>query len=87
LVVANYLREIPTDPITQKKDWQPLFTDTVLSPDQTATGIGDVHSAAGQIGATALRITTGNSSECVLVKMMLAHVQWNGSGEFRAARY
>ncbi len=41
---AGYLRAIPTDPMTQQKDWQTSFGDTVLSPDQTSGGIQDVHS-------------------------------------------
>jgi len=44
LVQAGYLREVPTDPITQQKDWQPKYGNTVLSPDQVSTGIEDVHS-------------------------------------------
>jgi general secretion pathway protein G len=44
LVQAGYLRQMPLDPITRQKDWQPHFGDTVLSPDQTTTGIDDVHS-------------------------------------------
>jgi general secretion pathway protein G len=41
---AGYLRVVPTDPITQAKDWQPQFDEVVLSPDQTGTGMVDVHS-------------------------------------------
>ena len=41
---SQYLREIPKDPITDAKDWHVDFGDTVLSPDQTNTGIVDVHS-------------------------------------------
>ena len=40
----GYLRSIPIDPITRQADWQTKFGDTVLSPDQTTTGIEDVHS-------------------------------------------
>ena len=46
LVSAGYLREVPTDPITQRKDWTVENSDTLLSPEQTATGIIDVHSAS-----------------------------------------
>ncbi len=45
----KYLREIPVDPITQRKDWQPVFEDVVLSPEQTTPGITDVRSASAQI--------------------------------------
>jgi len=51
LVNGHYLKEIPTDPFTLKKDWVPFFSDTVLSPDQMTTGIGDVHSNSTQVGS------------------------------------
>lgn len=41
---SQYLREIPTDPMTNAKDWHIDFGDTVMSPDQSTTGIVDVHS-------------------------------------------
>jgi general secretion pathway protein G len=41
---APYLREVPTDPMTHAKDWHLDFGDTVMSPDQTTSGIVDVHS-------------------------------------------
>jgi general secretion pathway protein G len=41
---AGYLREVPMDPMTQAKDWAPVFDNIVLSPDQVTTGIVDVHS-------------------------------------------
>jgi general secretion pathway protein G len=41
---AGYLRIVPTDPMTTAKDWQPQFDEVVLSPDQTGTGMVDVHS-------------------------------------------
>jgi general secretion pathway protein G len=47
LVSAGYLREVPVDPITQQKDWKIDDEDILLSPDQTTTGISDVHSASG----------------------------------------
>jgi general secretion pathway protein G len=49
LVTAGYLREIPVDPITRRKDWQVVQDNFVLSPEQTAYGITDVHSASDQI--------------------------------------
>jgi len=42
----GYLREIPTDPITQTKDWDLRFEDVALSPTQSGTGITDVHSTS-----------------------------------------
>jgi general secretion pathway protein G len=44
LASAGYLREVPIDPITRGKDWQLEFEDVALSPDQTGTGVTDVHS-------------------------------------------
>ena len=44
---AGYLREVPMDPITQAKDWDPAFDNIVLSPDQVTTGMVDVHSHSG----------------------------------------
>jgi general secretion pathway protein G len=49
MVSAGYMREIPTDPITQRKDWQVETSDVLLSPDQATTGITDVHSSANTI--------------------------------------
>jgi general secretion pathway protein G len=50
LLTGHYLKEIPTDPFTRHEDWVLHFGDTVLNPDQTATGLDDVHSASGQVG-------------------------------------
>jgi general secretion pathway protein G len=41
---AGYLREVPMDPMTRAKDWDPVFDNIVLSPDQVTTGITDLHS-------------------------------------------
>ena len=49
LVMSGYLREIPRDPITRQKDWVTSSDDLLASPDQTATGITDVHSASDTI--------------------------------------
>jgi len=46
---SQYLREIPTDPMTSAKDWRVEFGDTVMSPDQSATGIVDVHSNSDKV--------------------------------------
>jgi general secretion pathway protein G len=52
-LVDTYLHEIPTDPITQKKDWKTESEDVLLSPDQTTTGITKVHSASEAISPSA----------------------------------
>jgi general secretion pathway protein G len=44
---AGYLREVPMDPMTQAKDWDPVFDNIVLSPEQVTTGMVDVHSHSG----------------------------------------
>lgn len=46
---SQYLREVPTDPMTGAKDWHTDFGDTVMSPDQSSTGIVDVHSNSEKI--------------------------------------
>ena len=51
MVSAGYLREIPTDPITRKKDWRVDYENVLLSPDQASTGITDVHSASDQVSS------------------------------------
>ena len=48
---SQYLREIPTDPMTGTKDWHVDFGDTVMSPDQSTTGIVDVHSNSDKVSA------------------------------------
>ncbi len=49
LVASGYLREIPTDPVTLRKDWRVGYEDVLLSPDQTTTGITDVHSSSDKV--------------------------------------
>lgn len=45
----RYLREIPVDPITRRKDWVPEFDQVLLNPDETTPGITGVHSASEAI--------------------------------------
>lgn len=58
LVDAHYLREVPIDPVCQQKDWVTHMGDTVLSPDQTSTGVDDVHSGCEQAGSDGTSYTT-----------------------------
>jgi len=44
-LAPQYLHIIPTDPITNAKDWVPVVDSVVLTPDQQSSGITDVHSA------------------------------------------
>lgn len=46
LVQAGYLRDVPRDPITRQKDWATSSEDVLMSTDQTAVGITDVHSTS-----------------------------------------
>jgi general secretion pathway protein G len=46
---AGYLREVPVDPMTQAKDWVPQFDSVVLSPDQSSSGMVDVHSNSSRV--------------------------------------
>ena len=45
---AGYLRSIPIDPMTRAKDWVPQFDSVVLSPDQSSTGMVEIHSNSNQ---------------------------------------
>jgi general secretion pathway protein G len=52
LVSAGYLHAVPKDPITGSiETWQPVTDDTIASPDQTETGITDVHSGSNDTGS------------------------------------
>jgi general secretion pathway protein G len=58
LVEGHYLREIPIDPVCRQKDWVTHVGDAVLSPDQTSTGVDDVHSGCEQTGSDGTSYTT-----------------------------
>ncbi|HEV3036702.1 MAG TPA: prepilin-type N-terminal cleavage/methylation domain-containing protein [Candidatus Angelobacter sp.] len=50
LVTAGYMTRLPQDPFTRSSDtWQPAQEDVLLSADQTAPGISDVHSGSNQV--------------------------------------
>lgn len=49
LVQAGYLRKVPVDPMTSAADWVPQFDSVVLSPDQSGTGMTDVHSNSTRV--------------------------------------
>jgi len=52
VVTAGYLHAIPKDPFTNATDtWQVVQEDTLLSIDQTAPGISDVHSGSNLTGS------------------------------------
>ena len=47
LVSAGYMRDIPTDPITDTKDWTPVMGDDVNATDG-GQGLIDVHSTSSE---------------------------------------
>lgn len=50
LVDAGYFRELPIDPITgSNTTWETVTDSAVASPDQTESGIVDVHSGSSKI--------------------------------------
>ena len=52
LVDAGYFRELPTDPITGSNGtWQVVNDTSVASPDQTESGIVDLHSGSTAISS------------------------------------
>ena len=49
LVQSGYLKSMPIDPITKRSDtWITAQDDTLMTLDQTESGINDVHSGAQQ---------------------------------------
>lgn len=46
LVSGGYLRSVPVDPMTGGTDWNLAYGDTVMSAEQTTTGVSDVHSSS-----------------------------------------
>jgi general secretion pathway protein G len=52
LVSAGYLREIPKDPITNSSEtWEIEMGDSLQFPDQTESGISDLHSGSAEISS------------------------------------
>jgi len=47
LVSAGYMREIPTDPITEQKDWNVVTGEDPYSTEG-GSGVTDVHSSSGE---------------------------------------
>jgi general secretion pathway protein G len=44
-----YLREIPVDPITRQRDWRVETGDVALTPNQSNTGVVDIHSNSDEV--------------------------------------
>src|SRR5215475_890404 len=52
LVDAGYLRQLPIDPITNSNStWEPATDTAVAAPDQTESGIVDVHSGSTAVSS------------------------------------
>jgi general secretion pathway protein G len=52
LVSAGYLRSVPKDPITDSNTtWEVVMEDAMLFPEQTETGIFDVHSGSTAVSS------------------------------------
>jgi general secretion pathway protein G len=59
LVQAGYLKVMPIDPFTHRSDtWMPVQEDTLMSLDQTESGIDDVHSGSQQSAADGTSYST-----------------------------
>jgi general secretion pathway protein G len=46
LVQSKYISAIPKDPMTNRADWHTESEDVLLTPEQTSSGITDVHSSS-----------------------------------------
>src|SRR4030095_12508995 len=52
LVDAGYFRQLPEDPITHSNQTWEIVSDTsVAAPDQTESGIADVHSGSSAVSS------------------------------------
>jgi len=52
LVSAGYFRQLPEDPVTDSNEtWEPVIDTSVSAPDQTESGIVDVHSGSTAISS------------------------------------
>ncbi len=59
IVDAGYLKQLPKDPFTNSRDtWVPATDDTLMSPDQSAPGIVDVHSGSDQTSSDGTAYST-----------------------------
>ena len=52
LVSSGYMREIPTDPITDKKDWNIVTGEDPYSTEG-ASGVTDIHSSSPEVSTEA----------------------------------
>ncbi len=65
LVQSGYIKVMPMDPFTHRSDtWIPAQDDTLMSLDQTDSGINDVHSGPQEPPATAPPTPPGKPFVC-----------------------
>ena len=59
LVDAGYIKQLPMDPFTKSREtWVPVTDDSLMSPDQTAPGIIDVHSGSDLVSTEGTAYST-----------------------------
>jgi general secretion pathway protein G len=59
LVQSGYLKVMPIDPMTHRSDtWVSVQSDTLMSVDQTESGIDDVHSGSQLTSSTGTSYST-----------------------------
>lgn len=59
LVSGGYIKQIPSDPMTNKADWTVEQEDeTIMSPDEQSGGIDDVHSSSTQTSSDGTAYST-----------------------------
>ena len=49
LVTEHYIDRVPPDPVTGANDWVTENCDLLLNPDQSSTGICNVHSGSDKV--------------------------------------
>ncbi|MFQ5776401.1 MAG: type IV pilin protein [Terriglobia bacterium] len=49
LVTEGYLRALPKDITGSRNTWEPVYSDLLISPEQTSSGISDVRSGSSAI--------------------------------------
>ena len=57
LVQAGYLKKIPTDPMTNDPNWDPVMETDMIS-DDVEIGIADIHSSSNQISTESTAYST-----------------------------
>ena len=58
LVQAGYLRQIPMDPMTKETNWEVVQEEALMTVDQEAPGIFDVHSASSGVASDGTSYST-----------------------------